>query len=64
MFAKLLILWAQCDLFFCASKFRKFTYSTSGRPPLEDTCHDLHKTIVDVATAGAGANSLKRTECL
>ena len=31
-----------------ASKLTKFTHSTTGRPPLQDTYPDFHKTIVDL----------------
>ena len=47
-----------------ASKLKKFTHSTSGRPPLEDTNPDLHKTIVDLTTARAGADSRRCTDVL
>ena len=39
-----------------ASKLKKFTHPSSGRPPLEDTYPDLHLAIVALATAGAGAD--------
>ena len=47
-----------------ASKLRKFTHSLSGRPPLEDTYSDLHKTIVDLSPAGTGADSRRRIDVL
>ena len=47
-----------------ASKLRKLTHSTSGRPPLEETDLDLHKTIVVLATARAGDDSRRHTDVL
>ena len=35
-----------------ASKLAKFTHPTRGRPPLEDSYPQLHRAIVDLATAG------------
>ena len=39
-----------------ASKLRKFTYASSGHHPLEDAYPQLHHVIVELATAGAGAD--------
>ena len=36
-----------------ASKLKKFTHTSSGRPPLEDTYPDLHQAIVALSTTGA-----------
>ena len=47
-----------------ASKLKKFTHTSSGRPPLEDTYPDLHQAIVALATAGAGADFRRRTDVL
>ena len=47
-----------------ASKLKKFTHISSGRPPLEDTYPDLHQAIVALATAGAGADFRRRTDVL
>ena len=39
-----------------AAKVRKFTHSSPGRPPLKDMYPTLHQAIVELATAGAGAD--------
>ena len=39
-------------------------HDKSGRPALEDSYPDLQKAIVAIATAGAGADSRRRTENL
>ena len=45
-------------------RLRKFRHDKPGRPALEDSYPDLHKAIVAIATAGAGADSRRRTENL
>ena len=47
-----------------ASKLRKFTHALSGRLPLEDAYPQLHQAIVELATAGAGADFRRRTDVL
>ena len=47
-----------------ASKLRKFMHSSAGRAPLEDTYPQLHEAIVQLATAGAGADSRRQTDVL
>ena len=47
-----------------ASKLKKFTHTSPGRPPLEDTYPDLHQAIVALVTAGAGADFRRRTDVL
>ena len=47
-----------------ASKLRKFTHASSGRPPLKDAYPQLHPAIVELATARAGANFRSRTDVL
>ena len=39
-------------------------HSSAGRPPLEDTYQQLHEAIVQLATAGAGADSRRPTDVL
>ena len=39
-------------------------HSSAGRPPLEDTYPQLHKAIVQLATAGGGADSRRQTDVL
>ena len=39
-----------------ASKLRESTHASSGRPPLEDAYTQLHQAIVELATAGSGAD--------
>ena len=43
---------------------RKFMHDKQGIPALEDSHPDLHKAIVAITTAGAGADSRRRTENL
>ena len=45
-------------------KLKKFTRESVGRPPLEDTFPDLRQAIIDLATAGAGADARRRTNLL
>ena len=40
----------------------QITHEKPGRPPLEDTYPELHKTIVALATATAGADSRRRSD--
>ena len=47
-----------------ASKLKKFTHASSGRPSLEDAYPQLHQLIVELATAGAGADFRRRTNVL
>ena len=47
-----------------ASKLRKFTQASSGRPPLEDVYPQLHQAIVELATAGTGADFRRRADVL
>ena len=47
-----------------SKKLRKFNHENTGRPPLEHEYHDLHKAIIDLATAGAGADFRRRTDVL
>ena len=47
-----------------AAKLRKFTSAASGRPPLESAYPDLHEAIVQLVTAGAGADMRRRTDVL
>ena len=47
-----------------ASKLRKFTHVSSGGPPLKDAYPQLHPAIVELATAGAGADFRSRTDVL
>ena len=47
-----------------AEKLSPFTQEKGGRPPMEDTYPDLHKVIVALATATAGADSRRRTDIL
>ena len=43
---------------------KQFTHNRPGRPVLGGSYSNLHKAIVAIATAGAGAESLRRTENL
>ena len=45
-----------------AAEVRKFTHSSPGHPPLKDMYPDLHQAIVELATAGAGADRRRRTD--
>ena len=45
-------------------RLKQFTHNRPGKPALEVHCLNLHKAIVAIATAGAGANSGRRTENL
>ena len=47
-----------------ATKVCKLTHSCPGRPPLEDMYPDLNQAIVELATAGAGADRRRRTDVL
>ena len=47
-----------------ASKLRKFTHASSGRPLLEDAYPQLHQAIVELATVGDGADFRRRTDVL
>ena len=47
-----------------ASKLRKFTHASSGRPSLEDAYPQLHQAIAELATAGAGTDFRRRTDVL
>ena len=47
-----------------ASKLRKFTYASSGHHPSEDAYPQLHHVIVELATAGAGADFWRWTDVL
>ena len=47
-----------------AGKVCEFTHSSPGRPSLEDMYPHLHQAIVELATAGAGANRRRRTDVL
>ena len=49
---------------FNVSKLAKFTHPTRDRSPLEDSYLQLHGVIVDLATAGAGADFCRRTNAL
>ena len=40
---------------------RKFMHDKQGMPALEDSHPDLHKAIAAITTAGAGADSRRRT---
>ena len=39
-----------------ASKLRKFKHVSSGHSPLEEVYQQFHQAIVELATAGAGAD--------
>ena len=43
---------------------KEFTHNRPRRPPMEDSYPNLHKTIIAIATAGAGSDSRRRTENL
>ena len=45
-------------------KLKKFTHPACGRPPLEGSYPNLHQSIADLATAGAGADFRRRTNVL
>lgn len=45
-------------------KLKKFTHPTCGRPPLEGSYPNLHQSIADLATAGAGADVLNTCQTL
>ena len=45
-------------------KLKRFMNAKAGRPPLENTYPDLHKVIVELATAGASADFRRRTDIL
>ena len=47
-----------------SKRLRKFTHDKRRRPALEDSYRDLHKSIVAIATAGAGVDSRRLTENL
>ena len=47
-----------------ASKLRKFTHASSGRPPLEDAYPQLQQPIVELATVGAGGHFRRGTNVL
>ena len=47
-----------------ASKLRTFMHSSAGGPPLENTYPQLYEAIVQLATAGAGADSCRRIDIL
>ena len=45
-------------------RLKQFTHNRLGSPALEDSYPNLHKAIVAIATAGAGADPRRRTENL
>jgi hypothetical protein len=47
-----------------ANKLKRVMNERKGRPPLEDCYPDLHKAIVAIVSAGAGADSRRRTDVL
>ena len=47
-----------------AKRLKQFTHQHAGRPPLENACPELHKALVEIAAAGAGADSRRRTDVL
>jgi hypothetical protein len=46
------------------AKIRKFVRAKKGRPALEEDQSDLHSTIIQLVTRGAGADKRRRTEIL
>ena len=47
-----------------SNKLGKFTHDAPGRPPLEDTFPTLRESIIQIATAGAGADGRRRNNIL
>ena len=45
-------------------ELKRFMNAKAGRPPLENTYPELHKVIVELATAGASADFRRRTDIL
>lgn len=45
-------------------KLKKFTHDSAGRPSLEEAFPNLREAIIELATAGAGADGRRRTSIL
>jgi len=53
-----------CDLSVANPKLLKYSRTKSGRPAAEENYKDLHATIIQLVTQGAGADNRRRTEIL